>query len=150
MNTAPARVRGRLITQSTSGVPGSSEAGDHFGWSLAVDDLTNDGRADILVGSPGENVGSRADAGAVPVVSFAAGAPIRACLLNNCPPRPRGFKGVVPLGGTSAATAVSLTQNDLRGVAETGGRLGYTVAAADFQGDEFGSLRPGTVSGPRC
>ncbi|HEX8488003.1 MAG TPA: hypothetical protein VF642_05610 [Propionibacteriaceae bacterium] len=27
---------------------GTFEAGDHFGWSLAVDDLTNDGRADIL------------------------------------------------------------------------------------------------------
>ena len=82
----------------------------------AMEDLTSDGRADILVGSPGEDVGSRASAGAVHVVSFAAGVP------------------------TSAVTALSLTQESLRGVAETGDQFGYTVAAAV-------TLFPNTVDG---
>lgn len=106
----------RLISQSSAGVPGTSEAGDHFGWSVAVGDLTDDGRTDILVGSPGEDVGSRVNAGSVHVLSFAAGAT------------------------ASAISAVSLTQNDLRGVAEAGDQFGSTVAAAPSLGDEAGTL----------
>lgn len=106
----------RLISQSTAGVPGTSEAGDHFGWSVAVGDLTDDGRTDILVGSPGEDVGTRADAGGVHVLSLAAGST------------------------ASAVSAVSLTQDNLRGVAEAGDRIGYTVAAAPSLGDEAGTL----------
>lgn len=106
----------RVVTQSTAGIPGTAEAGDHFGWSVAVDDLTGDGRADILVGSPGEGVGSRASAGAVHVISFAAGSP------------------------AGAVTAVSLTQDTLGRTAEAGDQFGFTVAGADAGGDEAGSL----------
>lgn len=106
----------RLISQSTAGVPGTSEAGDHFGWSVAVGDLTDDGRTDIMVGSPGEDVGTRADAGKVHVLSLAAGST------------------------ASTISAVSLTQGNLRGVAEAGDQFGYTVAAAPSLGDEAGTL----------
>jgi hypothetical protein len=41
---------------------------------------------------------------------------------------------------SSAVSAVSLTQNDLRGAAEAGDEFGFSVAAADSQGDEAGSL----------
>ncbi|MCW3842783.1 hypothetical protein ONA70_22030 [Micromonospora yasonensis] len=55
----------RVITQRTSGVPGSPEGGDRFGAALAVGDVTGDGRADVLVGAPGERVGTALEAGSV-------------------------------------------------------------------------------------
>ncbi|MGW3283707.1 VCBS repeat-containing protein [Streptomyces sp. NPDC001002] len=44
------------ITQNTAGVPGASEKEDAFGGSLAVADLNRDGLADIVVGSPYEDL----------------------------------------------------------------------------------------------
>ncbi|MFC7840508.1 FG-GAP repeat protein [Streptomyces sp. NPDC057382] len=42
-------------TQNTSGVPGSSEAGDRFGERVTLTDVTGDRRADLSVAAPGEN-----------------------------------------------------------------------------------------------
>ncbi|MGA5303963.1 hypothetical protein ACPCHT_28850 [Nucisporomicrobium flavum] len=53
----------RLLSQNTAGVAGANEDGDRFGADVAAADVTGDGRADLLVGVPGENVGSNADAG---------------------------------------------------------------------------------------
>ncbi|NUP41023.1 MAG: VCBS repeat-containing protein [Streptomyces sp.] len=39
------------FAQSTPGVPGSDENGDEFGLDVKLDDVTGDGRADLLVGS---------------------------------------------------------------------------------------------------
>ena len=43
------------ITQGSPGVPGSNEASDRFGASVAVGKLDNDRYADVVVGAPGEN-----------------------------------------------------------------------------------------------
>ncbi|PZG14840.1 hypothetical protein C1I98_39460, partial [Spongiactinospora gelatinilytica] len=44
------------ITQNGQGVPGNSEAGDMFGWSVALDRLTGDpAGVDLAVGTPHEN-----------------------------------------------------------------------------------------------
>ncbi|MBW8481760.1 FG-GAP and VCBS repeat-containing protein [Actinomadura parmotrematis] len=43
------------VSQATEGVPGGAEAGDHFGWSVALGDLTKDGKADLVVGVRNEN-----------------------------------------------------------------------------------------------
>ncbi|WP_243715465.1 FG-GAP-like repeat-containing protein [Micromonospora sp. KC207] len=55
----------RIITQSTTGVPGDPEGEDRFGGSLAVGDVTGDGKADVLVGVPGEDIGSTDSAGMI-------------------------------------------------------------------------------------
>ncbi|MFJ8782638.1 FG-GAP repeat protein [Streptomyces sp. NPDC102476] len=55
------------LTQNTAGVPGASEKGDTFGGSLAVADLNRDGLADIVVGSPFEDL-ARNRAGQVTVI----------------------------------------------------------------------------------
>lgn len=56
------------LTQDTRGVPGSDEHNDVFGSALALGDLDRDGYADLVVGSPGEAIGSRTDTGRVTVV----------------------------------------------------------------------------------
>lgn len=54
-----------LLTQSTSGVPGTAEKGDHFGSSVALSRYTATELASLAVGSPGEDVGGTTDAGSV-------------------------------------------------------------------------------------
>ena len=43
-----------LWYQNRSGVPGTSEAGDRFGYSLTVGDFDNDGKDDLAIGIPYE------------------------------------------------------------------------------------------------
>ncbi|MEV4704666.1 integrin alpha [Actinoplanes sp. NPDC049316] len=54
-----------LLSQHDKSIAGASEDDDYFGDSIAVGDVTQDGIADVLVGVPGEDVGSAVDAGAV-------------------------------------------------------------------------------------
>ncbi|MBO3740097.1 FG-GAP-like repeat-containing protein [Actinoplanes flavus] len=64
--TVPGRTTGLsakgaiAISQSSPGVAGAAESDDRFGDSIAVGDVTLDGRADVLVGVPGENNGAGA------------------------------------------------------------------------------------------
>ncbi|MFI2509462.1 FG-GAP repeat protein [Streptomyces sp. NPDC018972] len=53
------------FTQATSGVSGSPEAGDGFGYAVSAADANGDGHADLAVGVPQEDVGGRADQGGV-------------------------------------------------------------------------------------
>lgn len=55
----------KVFSLNTPGVPGIANHEDHFGQVIAVGDATGDGRGDVLVGVPGKDVGSAADAGAV-------------------------------------------------------------------------------------
>ncbi|MFD9464232.1 FG-GAP-like repeat-containing protein [Streptomyces sp. NPDC060027] len=55
----------RAFHQDTAGVPGVAEAGDLFGGSARLLDMTGDGKADLVVGAPGENLGSVVNGGAV-------------------------------------------------------------------------------------
>ncbi|MEU4551689.1 integrin alpha [Micromonospora violae] len=62
----------QIITQRTAGVPGDPGNDDYFGGALAVGDVTGDGRADVLVGAPGDQIGSRAGAGSVTLLKGSA------------------------------------------------------------------------------
>ena len=55
----------KILSQDTSGVPGGNELNDFFGRGIAVGDVTGDGLGDVLVGVPGEDIGSTVDAGSV-------------------------------------------------------------------------------------
>ena len=102
----------QLFTQETSGIKGVAERFDQMGWSLAAGDFNNDGRDDLAIGAPGEDVGSRENAGAVHVLYGSA-------------------------SGLGAAGDLLLTQNTtgIIGDAEAFDRFGTALAAADFDGD---------------
>lgn len=57
------------VTQETEGIPGAAEDGDRFGSAVSCNYLSGDQLTiDCVVGAPGEDIGSRANAGGVTVV----------------------------------------------------------------------------------
>ncbi|MCB9763601.1 MAG: FG-GAP repeat protein [Alphaproteobacteria bacterium] len=111
---------GALITEDDTS--GASEAGDDFGAALAVGDFDRDGYDDLAVGVPGQDVGSKAGAGAL-----------------------RVFYGSAT--GLSAADEDAWNQ-DSSGVVSTasaGGAFGSALAVGDFDKDGYDDL---AVSAP--
>lgn len=62
-----------FLDQNTAGMPGTAEAGDHFGAALysAIEDTSDDnGSFDLLIGVPAEDIGAVHDAGSVAEVNL--------------------------------------------------------------------------------
>ena len=57
-----------LYHQNSAGFPGAAEAFDNFGYSVAAGDIGSDGKADIVIGVPGEAIGSITEAGLVQII----------------------------------------------------------------------------------
>ncbi|MEU6994073.1 FG-GAP-like repeat-containing protein [Streptomyces sp. NPDC046465] len=91
------------VTQATPEVPGTPEAGDRFGASVALTDLNGDGIAELLAGVPGEDVTDRGtDAGMVIAVGGSE---------NGPGPASTVLTGPAP----SAAYGMSIAAADLTG-----------------------------------
>jgi hypothetical protein len=120
----PASARGpasaaQVVTQSSRGVPGASEAGDKFGKTVVSADFDRDGYADLAVGQPGEDSASGLfAAGAVTVVHGSS----------------RGLDTMRSTGFTT------LTEP------EQGAHFGEALAAGDFNGDSYPDLAIGAPS----
>lgn len=99
------------LHQNSDGVPGASEAFDYFGWVSACADFDGDGFDDVVVGAPGEGLGSVEDAGVVYLFSG-------------------GASGLTP-----EAQVVSQDSAGVGGTAEVGDLFGWSLAAGDFDGD---------------
>ena len=115
------------IAQGT-GSPGASEVNDRFAESLASGDINGDGLADVLVGVPGEAIGSRKAAGNAIVLYGDANSQIG----TNSDWMAQG--GLLP------------------GSAETGDKVGAAVAVADMNEDGFAEAivgSPGEAIGSR-
>ncbi|MFD4652897.1 FG-GAP-like repeat-containing protein [Streptomyces sp. NPDC058441] len=66
----PVTTAKKLISQSSSGVPGSGEPGDEFGAATGTGDVNGDGYADVVVGQPGEDdTSGNADRGAITILN---------------------------------------------------------------------------------
>jgi hypothetical protein len=114
--------RRTVLTQAS--FPGSKvETGDHFGWAVAMGDGTQDGRADILVGSPGEDWSGHPDAGITHLISAA---------LEN----PDSY---------GELSAILTDQGDVGGTVETGDRFGSAVALWNTAG---GHQLTGAIGAP--
>ncbi|WP_328745303.1 VCBS repeat-containing protein [Streptomyces sp. NBC_00285] len=105
-NTTVPRGQVQVVSQSTKGVPGTSETGDHFGQAVATGDLDGDGYDDAVIGTPGEDEGTVEDAGRVTV-----------------------------LYGSKAGLGAENTMTVGADKAVAGARFGLSVAAARFSGD---------------
>ncbi|MGW4393514.1 VCBS repeat-containing protein [Streptomyces sp. NPDC004685] len=66
--SGPSAAKRKLITQASTGIPGSPETADHFGGSVASTDLDLDGYADLVVGTPDEDTDGAFNKGSVTVV----------------------------------------------------------------------------------
>lgn len=108
------------MNQSTSGVPGTAEAGDRFGFSLAAGDFTGDGYTDLAIGSPYEDNGSIVDGGAVTILKGSAA-------------------GVTATGAQTFAQS----STNVPGADETGDEFGYSLAAGDANHDGIVEVRDG-------
>lgn len=106
---------GLRLTQSNVG--GANEAGDGFGAALAAADFNRDGYADLVVGAPGEAVGTAAGSGAINV-----------------------FLG----SATGLGSGVGRDQSHSGGGNEAGDHFGQSLAAGDLDGDGFPDLAVGT------
>jgi hypothetical protein len=64
LNTAKKRV----FSQNSTGVPGTAEAYDHFGYALASADFDQDGYADLAIGVPDEDTANGSNAGSITIL----------------------------------------------------------------------------------
>ena len=110
----------QLRTQDTRGIKGVAEANDRFGQALVAADVSENGRAELIVGVPGEGVGGSSDAGAVNVMYGRSG------------------------GLSSVDELWSQDTRGIKGVAEATDQFGATLSVADFDRDGDGDLAIGT------
>jgi hypothetical protein len=112
----------RLWHQDSADIEGVAENYDYFGQALAAGDFDGDGYKDLAVGVPAENIGTLSNVGGVNII----------------------------YGSASGLTA---TDNqlwhqafpDIDDTAEVGDQFGYSLAAADFDGDGRDDLAVGVV-----
>jgi hypothetical protein len=108
-------------------LPRASEPGiyDRFGHALAAGDFNNDGRDDLAVGVPNEDIGLVLDAGAVHIIFGSAS---RLVSTGNL------FRHQDSLGLNNANPET---------VAEVGDNFGSALAAGDFNGNNRDDLAIG-------
>jgi len=114
------------IRQGFEDYPGISEAGDHFGASLAVGRFDQNSLDDLAIGIPGETTTGLQDAGVVMVVYG-------------------GVAGLYP----DDAEAFYRGFNGLTGEPHADEQLGFALAAGDFDGDGADDLAVG-IPGATC
>jgi FG-GAP repeat protein len=109
----------QTLTQGTSGVSGAPESGDRIGFALAVGDFNGDGYADVAVGEPFEDIGTKTDAGAVQV-----------------------FYGSST--GLRTDNDRFFDQSDLNNTPEAGDHFGWSLAAGKFDSGNYTDLAIGS------
>ena len=105
-------------------IGGVVEAGDRFGYSLGAGDFDGDGRCDLAVGAPFENVNGNPQAGAVDII----------------------YSRIGGLDGTFKPGLLHQDIDTVPGTAEAGDLFGYALAVGDFDGNGREDLAVGVPS----
>lgn len=115
------------LSQNSSGMPGGREAGDRFGYGLAAGETTV-GDPYLVIGSPGESVGSTEGAGAFHYV--------RGSAMEMVHQDKAGVEGAVEAGDQYGLTvAASARHVAVAGPAEAAGASGYSGSVNVFTHD---------------
>ncbi|GAA5039733.1 integrin alpha [Streptomyces siamensis] len=128
-NSVP-KARTAVFSQSTTGVPGTSETYDSFGAAVATGDLDGDGYDDAVVAAPGEDVGSLEDAGRVTVLYGSRS--------GLGPARSVTFSAAAPAAGARFGAAVTAARL-------TGDTPADVVAVLDQQGAQLFTYSGGAL-----
>ena len=112
-------VLNQIWEQANPDIIGVAEQGDIFGTSLTVGDFDGDGRDDLGIGVPREDVGSLTDAGAANVLYG-----------SN-------------IGLTISRNEIWTQESNVEGVEEEFDLFGSSLASADFNGDNRADLAIG-------
>ena len=161
-------------TQEQAG--GNTEAGDRFGAAVAAGDVTGDGRADLVVGAPGEAPNADPAGGAIYVLPSSGagfyrtqangggsseagdnfGAALAVADFNGdgvqdiAVGTPNEAPNSEPAGGIvyilSGSSGYYLTQAAGGGTTEAGDGFGASLAASDVDGDGYADLAAGAPS----
>ncbi|RYD32134.1 MAG: hypothetical protein EOP86_16380, partial [Verrucomicrobiaceae bacterium] len=105
----------RYIHQDSPGMKDQAEAEDKFGASLTSGDFNGDGKADLAVGIPFEDIGNKEDAGAAQILYGHA---------------ENGFGNNVFICRDGFETG-----EDILGASAAGDMFGYSLTAGDFNKD---------------
>lgn len=126
----------------TAEAVGGAALDDAFGAALVAGDFDSNGVADLAVGAPNQDAASVADAGAVIVFPG-----FRSHFEVQVLPSGQIIRTWVP-GGLDSSQSEAWTQNSggIGDVAESGDRLGASLAAADFNADGIVDLAIGVPS----
>jgi hypothetical protein len=89
----------RLLFQGTAGIPGAPESFDEFGAAVAPTDSNGIGQWDLAVGTPGEDLGPDAEAGAVNLLAGSAAGPGGGTLVTQANPEDGDQFGAAIAGG---------------------------------------------------
>ena len=85
-------LRKATFSMSTPGIEGLAQSGDRFGQATATADVDRDGFDDLIVGTPGKDIGSTVDAGSATVL-FGSATGLRAA-------DSRWLKEITPVAGS--------------------------------------------------
>ena len=94
----------RLLYQGKDGIPGTPGTDELFGNGVRVIDTNDDGRAEVVVGAPGEDVGPNTDGGSITL-----------------------FKGTRDGVSRSGSRVISQDTTSIEGDAEDGDLFGFTL-----------------------
>ncbi|MFJ2645944.1 FG-GAP repeat protein [Streptomyces sp. NPDC087420] len=152
--SGPSGSRRATFSLSTPGIPGVAQTDDGFGRATASGDLDGDGYADLVVGTPGRDVGATADAGAAVVLWGSAGGlqAAGAHWLQDDVPAVRGRFGMGLATGRFRGAGIELALLAAKGVstyvfeAGAGGERASEAIPLDWQWRE-GFTPTGLTSG---